>query len=185
MKRIIAWILMFICIIGVQTSNAQSRISSVYGVNLGDSESVVTSKISGSWKTSNNGERYYQTKNPKLGNCSFQLANFWFKGGKLNRVVFRSVTVYPLDTGIPGNTYANPIYDRFIQEAEETYKSIFNEMRFNLTDKYGTPRINDSNKAQWSSNGNQIEVSYEYLPSSRSTAVRVMYSVKDNSNSNF
>lgn len=36
------------------SSNAQARISSVYGVNLGDTESAVTSKVSGSWKTNLN-----------------------------------------------------------------------------------------------------------------------------------
>lgn len=175
---------MVFCIVGTITSNAQSRISSVYGVNLGDSESIVTTKISGSWKTTK-GEHYYQTKNPVLGNCSFHFANFYFKGGKLNRVVFSSSTSYPLDTCIPGNTCANPMYDRFVRESGEIYKDIFQTMRFNLTDKYGAPRINDSNKAQWFSNGNQIEVSYDYSPSSRFTGVWVEYSVRDLSNSNF
>ncbi len=176
---------MLLCLIGCASANAQSRISSVYGVNLGDSESVVASKISGSWNTSKNGERYYKVNKPKLGNCSFNQANFWFKGNKLYKVVFVSSTSYPLDTYIPGNAYSNPMYDRFVRESSETYRSIFEEMRFNLTDKYGSPRISDSNKAQWSSNGNQIEISYDFSPSTRFTSVRVEYSVKGGSNSNF
>lgn len=191
MKRIIAWILMFICIIGVQTSNAQSRISAVYGVNLGDSESVVTSKISGSWKTDSKGQRYYYTSNPTLGSCTFQQATFWFKSGKLYQVSFSSADGGAMDPNFQGAYGAPNGYEQFLAKSER-FQGMYRTMYSDLSDKYGRPVIDDGERACWKSNGNMIEIKYNFDDTTNQsgwhdgwTSILVRYAKADSSSSNF
>ncbi len=155
------YLIVFICICSTIFVNAQSRISSVFGVNLGDSEQIVTSKISGKWKTSSKGERSYVTTNPTLGSCTFEAASFTFKSNKLYKVIFYSSEGGLCNPNFQG-AYGTPNgYELFLGNAQK-YKKIYNTMYFDLFDKYGSPVLNDEERALWKSNGNTLELKYDY-----------------------
>ena len=180
-----------ICVIISLSATAQTRISSVYGVNLGDSESTVTSKISGSWKTNSKGVKYYKTTNPTLGSCTFQQATFWFKSGKLYRVSFSSGDGGAMDANFQNAYGGSNGYDQFISNSER-FRKTYKQMYSNLSSKYGRPSIEDEDKAIWKSNGNMIELTYEFNDTVNQygwhdgwTSVNVIYSVAGASSSNF
>lgn len=188
--RVFLITLLLSCIWSI-SSFAQSRISSVYGVNLGDSEAVVASKVSGSWQNSQKGERYYKVKNPTLGNCTFEQVTFSFKSGKLSRVYFcsseggtASADFHPFGGGLNG-------YERTLANAQK-YQKMYRTMHSDLAEKYGTPAIDDEERAVWKSNGNLIELKYEfedtvtqYAAHDVWTSVSVKYEVSGTSSSNF
>lgn len=152
-------LMMIFCIIGSVSCYAQATISSVYGVNLGDSESVVTSKISGgSWKTNSKGQRYYTVSNPTLGNCAFQNASFWFNNGKLTSVNFSSFA-FGIDWGMVDTSSRE--YD-FAKSKEIPFRNLFDKMKVNLTQKYGQPVIDSNDEIIWQSSNRQIRLWYEF-----------------------
>ena len=187
----ILMIMTLICVIYASTASAQSRISSVYGVNLGDSESVVASKINGSWKTTSKGEKYYYSSNPTLGNCTFQQVTFWFKSGKLYCVSFSSADGGSMDPDFRG-AYGGPNgYEQFLANAER-YQKMYRTMYFDLSSKYGSPVIDNGESAVWKSNGNMIEIKYNFEDETNQfgwhdgfTSISVRYVVSDSSSSNF
>ena len=192
MKKLVIFLLVSICtsIYGF----SQARISSVYGVNLGDSEYSVISALesqgkTGKFKTNSKGEKYYSVSNPTLGICTFEVGNFVFdSSGDLERVVFVCSDNY---LGIPSlSEQTNFHYTRCINSASK-FQRIFNTMRSDLIDKYGTPNIDDEERAVWKSNGNLIELYYSFEEKQESWGnvqcdafVRVTYR-KDNNSSNF
>lgn len=184
-------IMTLLCVMCVSSASAQSRISSVYGVNLGDSESVVTSKITGSWKTTSKGQKYYYVGNPTLGNCTFQQATFWFKSGKLYQVTFASADGGTMDPDFRGAYGAPNGYEQFLAKGER-YQKIYRTMYSDLSGKYGSPVIDDGERAVWRSNGNLIEIEYQFEDNTGQfgwhdgfTNVSVRYAVSDSSSSNF
>lgn len=190
-NKISTWLLILFCIINVSIANAQSRISSVYGVNLGDTESVVASKVSGTWKTNKQGKRYYFTSNPKLGNCTFQQATFNFTNGKLSSVIFSSgFGGGGMDPNFQGAYGAPNAYDQFLSSSQK-YQQMYTRMVTDLSGKYGSPMIDDGSKAIWKSNGNSIEVQYDFDDNIQYgfhngwTRIAVTYSVNNSSSSNF
>lgn len=165
----------------ITTVNAQSTISAVYGVNLGDSEYTVTSKVSGSWKTTSKGKQYYKTISPTLGNCTFDDASFWFEDGKLYRVNFSSYA----------ETY---IEDEQILAKAERFQRMYRTMYSDLAMKYGSPIVDDGDRAIWKSNGNRIELKYIFEDNTvdyygychyRTTQISVSYIVGESTPSNF
>ena len=184
-------ILLFIIICSITSVNAQSRISSVYGVNLGDSESTVTAKVSGNWKTDNKGNRFYSVSNPTLGSCTFQIANFYFKYGKLCEVIFSSGDAGLMDPSFQG-AYGGPsAYDRFIATSER-YKRTYRTMYIDLSGKYGSPVIEDEDRAIWKSNGNMIELKNDFTDTTNQygwhdcwARIMVKYSVSSSSSANY
>lgn len=157
--KIILFSIILLSSLGFINVKAQSRIKSVYGVNLGDAESVVTSKISGTWKTTSTGKRYYQTKNPKLGNCTFDEASFTFKNGKLCKVNFFSSDGGAMDPNFQ-SPYGGPNgYEQFLASSER-YQRMYRTMYSDLSGKYGNPVIDDGDRSIWKSNGNCIELQY-------------------------
>lgn len=167
-------------------AHAQARISSVYGVNLGDSESVVTSKISGVWRTNPKKGRFYLVKRPMLGDCSFKSGSFWFKDGKLSEVIFIDYD----NGGIDTETQANG-YDEFLEGAERC-KNTYDAIYGNLTDKYGRPSSESKYRAVWRSNGNMIKIQYKFRDNIMigtlhdcDAEVSVTYSVGSSSSSNY
>lgn len=191
MTNLKSWILIVIfCAMGVISSNAQARISSVYGVNLGDSESTVTSKISGTWNTTSKGIRFYKKSNPTLGDCNFDQVTFSFTNGKLSSVAFSSGDGGTMDPNFQGAYGAPNGYEQFLSKSER-YQRIYRTMYSNLADKYGSPLINDEDRAVWKSNGNMIELKYTFDDDTNQygwhdgwTSILVKYSVASSS-SNF
>lgn len=172
-------------------AKAQSRISSVYGVNLGDSESVVASKISGSWKTTSEGKRYYRTNRPTLGNCTFESGNFCFESGKLNRVYFTSSDGGSMDPDFQNPNGGLNGYEQFLSKSER-FQKMYHLMYSDLSGKYGSPIIDDGDRAIWKSNGNMIELKYVLEDTTNQfgwhdgyTMVRVAYLVGSSTPSNF
>ena len=157
--KIILFSIILLSSLGFINVKAQSRIKSVYGVNLGDAESVVTSKISGTWKTNSKGGRYYKTKNPTLGNCTFEEATFLFKNGKLSKVNFFSSDGGAMDPNFQ-TQYGGPNgYEQFLAKSER-YQRMYRTMYSDLSGKYGNPVIDDGDRSIWKSNGNCIELKY-------------------------
>ncbi len=184
------YFIVFMCICSTISVNAQSRISSVFGVNLGDSEQIVTSKISGKWKTSK-GERFYVTTNPTLGNCTFEAATFKFRSNKLCKVVFSSSQGALCDTNFQCADGAPNGYELFLENAQK-YKKIFKRMYFDLLDKYGVPILNDEERALWKSNGNTLEIEYDYKDTTNEygwhdtwVRVAVTYKTTESTSSNY
>ncbi len=125
------------CIIITLSATAQSRISSVYGVNLGDTESTVSSKLTGTWKTYEAG-RYYSVNSPTLGDCTFEEASFMFKGGRLSSVCFSSYDGGAMDPNFR-NAYGGVNgYEMFLANGRK-FERMFRTMRSDLTSKYGSP----------------------------------------------
>ncbi len=161
MKKLIA-ILSF-CIISTFSLMAQSSIGSVYGVTLGDTQRSVIYALdsqgkSGSLETFEDGTRCYEISSPTLGSCTFQYACFYFKNAKLNKVVFYSNDGGAMDTNFQGAFNA---YDNFISNGDR-FQRIFRTMKFDLTDKYGIPQLEDDEKAIWKSGDNQIILEYSF-----------------------
>lgn len=192
MDKYTKWLsIILFCIIGATTAYAQARISSVYGVNLGDSESSVTSKISGSWKTNRKGQRYYKTNNPTLGSCTFQQATFWFKSGKLYQVSFSSGDGGSMDPNFEGAYGAPNGYAQFLAKSER-FQKMYRTMYSDLVSKYGSPIIDDEERAVWKSNGNMIEIKYQFDDTTNQygwhdgwTSILVRYAEATASSSNF
>lgn len=184
--KIILFSIILLSSLGFINVKAQSRIQSVYGVNLGDTESVVASKISGTWETTSTGERNYKTKNPSLGNCIFEEATFKFKNGKLFRVNFLS----NYSRGILPSIHTN-VYEQFLAKSE-IFQRIYRTMHFDLSGKYGNPVIDDGHRSIWKSNGNCIKLEYsfwdkvgQYGDHEVYTSVVVSYYEGDSTSSNF
>lgn len=150
-------LLILFCAISIFTANAQPRISSVYGVNLGDSESVVSSKISGIWKTNSKGQKYYVSKNPTLGRCSFDDVTFWFKNGELRTVNF-SCFVLGEDWG----EYFNPAGYNFAKSKQDVFRKKYDIMKLDLIQKYGQPYIDNGDECIWQSFDSEIRLYYEF-----------------------
>lgn len=187
------WLLLVMLgIFSVMSANAQSRISSVYGVNLGDSETVVASKVSGSWKTNTKtGKRYYFVSKPTLGNCTFQQATFNFDNGKLARVCFSSGDGGAMDPNFQGAYGAPNGYEQFLSTSQR-YQQMYRRMVTDLSGKYGTPMIDDGSKAIWKSNGSSIEIEYDFEDNTNQygwhdgwTRIAVTYSLGGGASSNF
>lgn len=187
-----SWMLLLVTVMcSMLNSNAQSPISSVYGVNLGDSESTVTALISGNWRTNNNGQRFYSVSKPTLGSCSFQVGNFYFKSGKLTEVIFSSGDAGLMDPSFQGPYGGPSAYDMFLTTSER-YRKIYRTMYVDLSGKYGSPVIEDEDQAIWKSNGNMIELKYDFTDTTNQygwhdcwTRIMVKYSVGSSSSSNF
>lgn len=157
MTNLKSWILIVVfCALGIISSYAQ-RISSVYGVKLGDTESTVTSKISGSWKTTSNGKRYYESKNPSLGNCSFDDVTFWFKNGKLDAVNFSCFA----SGEYWGEFFSSSGYDS-ARSKQGIFRKKFDIMRSNLLQKYGEPYLDTEDECIWRDSDRKIRLYYEY-----------------------
>lgn len=190
--RIILFSIILLSSLGFINVKAQSRIQSVYGVNLGDSESAVTSKISGTWGTISTGERCYTTKNPTLGNCTFDMAIFLFKNGKLYRVNFLSIDGGGAMEPNFQTPYGGPnLYEQFLATSER-YQRMYRTMYSDLSGKYGNPAIDDGDRSIWKSNGNCIELKYlfednvdQYGFHEGFTEVIVSYYEGDSTSSNF
>lgn len=187
----ILMIMTLFCVICVSSASAQSRISDVYGVNLGDPESTVTSKISGTWGKTNKGQRFYKKSNPTLGDCKFDQVTFFFTNGKLSSVAFSSGDGGAMDPNFQGAYGAPNGYEQFLSKSER-YQRIYRTMYSNLADKYGSPIINDEDRAVWKSNGNMIELKYTFDDDTDRngwhngwTSILVKYSVASSSSSNF
>lgn len=183
--------MVILCIISAQNANAQARISSVFGVNLGDSETAVTSKISGSWKTNSKGQRYYSISNPTLGSCTFQNATFWFKSGKLYQVSFSSGDGGSMDPNFQGAYGAPNGYEQFLAKSER-FQKIYQTMYSDLAGKYGSPVIDDGERAIWKNNGNMIELKYKFEDTTNQfgwhdgwTSILVRYAEASSNSSNF
>lgn len=183
------FLLMLVSIMGVISANAQSRISSVYGVDLGDSESTVSSKISGIWKTNSKGQRYYMVTNPTLGSCTFQQVTFWFTSGKLNQVSFTSAEAGTMDPNFQG--IGPNGYEQFLAKSER-FQKMYRTMYSDLAGKYGSPDIEDGERAVWKSNGNVIELKYKFDDDITQfgwhdgcTSILVRYYVANESSTNF
>lgn len=153
--------MILLCIIITLPVIAQNRISSVYGVNLGDTESMVSSKLTGTWKTNSNAKRYYYVSSPTLGDCTFNGATFWFKGGKLSRVSFASGDGGMMDSNFRNAYGGANAYELFLSNGRK-FERMFKTMRSDLISKYGYPTIDDENRCIWRSNGNQIELEYGF-----------------------
>lgn len=161
MKKLIA-ILSF-CIISTFSLMAQSSIGSVYGVTLGDTQRSVIYALdsqgkSGSWGASEDGTRWYEISSPILGSCTFQCARFFFKNSKLDYVLFVSYDGGTMDPNFQGAFNA---YDNFIVNGNR-FRSIYRTMKFDLTDKYGIPQVDDDEKTIWKSGDNQILLEYSF-----------------------
>lgn len=157
MKKSLVLVLM--CITCIAYTTAQSRISSVYGVNLGDSESTVSSKVTGTWKTNSKGERYLSVRRPTLGSVTFDSGSFWFANGKLSIVNFSSFDGGMMDANFTDYTGMPSAYDAFLAK-QDSFRSKFSLMRADLMGKYGPPIVDDENTVIWKSNGNQIKLQY-------------------------
>ncbi len=178
------------CVIITLSATAQSRISSVYGVNLGDTESTVSSKLTGTWKTYEAG-RYYSVNSPTLGDCTFEEASFMFKGGRLSSVCFSSYDGGAMDPNFR-NAYGGANgYEMFLANGRK-FERMFRTMRSDLTSKYGSPIVDDENRCIWRSNGNEIKLEYSFEDETNPygwhqgvTQVSVIYKTVGASSSNF
>lgn len=163
-------ILMFCCrlavlaclymVIGSGYANAQSRIDNFYGLRLGMTKSQVVSVLNSKskkyeQKSNRNDEIYFQLKNVKLGDCTFNISNLIFDDGILVRGVFFSDDSRILDPNFDGHFISQ------IENSAKTYKSVFNRMYVNFASKYGEPQISDENEYIWI-NGNKLTLDYVF-----------------------
>lgn len=159
MKKAIFVILMTLCLM---PAAAQTAIKSVYGVSLGDSRSVVESSLQRQGKTLKNGTTkkgvpYVSIKSPRLGDCTFQGGSFYFNAGTLDRVVFYSSDGGSMDPDFSGPNNAYAAFSSTVSR----FQSIYNIMRGDLADKYGSPAIDTEDKCVWRAGKNEIVLTFE------------------------
>lgn len=171
---------------GIITINAQtSKITSFYGVKFGDSRSAIEAGIrtqgkTGEWKYSKSKKMdYYLVRDVELGSVKFSCS--------YKVVDFGDDSVVLLDVEGDKSKYSDYCQEKFEQ------------MKYNLSSKYGEPITNTSEKCMWRSGNNQIILqnrayttydNFKAFGSSISNPeynyeVSVEYSSGNNTNTNF
>ena len=188
MKKIISFVI-FMTLTNI-ICFAQYQIKKVYGVTLGDSQhNVITILDSkgkqGTWTTLKSGKKRYKIHSVTLGECTFDYASFIFSEGKLCSVIISNEpNCGTMDTGMPA-------YSRFKSDVKRN-ENVFRVMAEALTEKYGSPTIQDDKMVMWKCNGNQITLVYCYEESdfgigwkNGETWVDITYKISDISSSNY
>lgn len=156
MKKIV--VLLFIQMFFTTVILAQVQIGSFYGLRLGMTMSEVRSALSSQGKTMEAIRDFYRVKNVKLGDIEFESLVLIFTDYKLIEATFRN---YYGKANSPWEPQSDLIESDVASKASK-YKSIYNEMRVNLLNKYGYPQMDSDEQAIWRTGANQLSLLYKH-----------------------
>lgn len=135
---------------------AQAQNVSFFGLKLGMTVSEVRSILSSQGKSRESIGDYYLVKDVKLGDCSFERLRLKFDNSKLVLGEFYNNFNRMGWNQAPNQDQATSM----LQQYADKYKKIFNSMRMNLIDKYGSPRSDNGDEVVWRSGSSQIALYY-------------------------
>ena len=160
MKKFV--VLSFIQLFFTTVVLAQAQIGSFYGLRLGMTISEVRSALSSQGKTMDTCGDGYIVKNVKLGDSSFESLLLKFENSKMTSGKIYSN--FNRIGALGGPDYSNGASEEraiaLWQQHQTEYKKIFNAMRLNLIDKYGSPRSDNDDEIIWRKGSSQITLCF-------------------------
>lgn len=161
---------LFLCILiafSTGSIDAQSRVQTFFGIELGMAKSQVTRTLKQRSIPYDieyrNGREYFEMKNIELAGYYFDTGILSFKNGILVLGLFYKLT----DAG------GNPSGSAFsaVERNAKTYKNMFNDLYSIFATKYGEPRIAEDEQYIWTK-GNKLKLEYKYTDSYDSPYMR-------------
>lgn len=156
MKKFV--VLSFIQLFFTTAILAQAQIGSFYGLKLGMTMSEVRSALSSQGKTMESKDGYYKVSSPKLGDITFDSLWLRFKNSKLSSAEFFCCFGKP---AFPNDDAYDQILDIVVSRSQK-YRRIYDDMHLNLVSKYGTPQVDNEDKAVWRKGQNQITLFHRF-----------------------